>query len=760
MQTLPIGKYFPAYTLLCVEDNEDDFELIDHHLAIYKAAGLTMERCDSLETARSRLLRGGISIILLDLSLPDSEGVDTMKKMHLYAPEVPTIVLSGTTNFDVALESLKYGAEDYLPKNSVDAASLGRSLNFAMTRHIAREADGRLAAIVEASSDAIIGKTLSGTITSWNKGAEKLFGYSAAEATGKSIAIIIPPESTGELDEILTVLKNGDSIRNKETVRISKTGERIDVSATISPIVRPDGTITGAAAIDHDITDRKKTLRVLQESEERYRLLVSQVKDFAIFMLDANGLILSWNVGVKELKGYEAAEIIGKHFSVFYTIEDQKLGLPNSALKMAMAQGSHESQGWRVRKDCSRFFADVVITPVLGVDGALYGFTKVTRDITDRKLAEEEIANSRLRLSLALEAAAVGVWDFDLVKNSVWRSLRHDEIFGHKELLPDWNFDIFTSHVLAEDAASAKQAFQSGLEHGAFRLQCRIIRADDQAQRWISVRGENFRDEQGAVIRMMGTVADITDIKEKEEQQRLLAIMQEREDFMATLTHDMKNPLIAANRLLELFVEGSLGEISRRHHDMLQCLKESNYGLLTLIEDLLDVYRLEKDVSALEMANCDLVPPIVGCLSRIAAFADLRSIELINELPDKMLVRANVRSIERVVQNLLDNALKFTPDYGTIGVRLFSQSADTIIEIEDNGPGIALNEQSHLFKRFSQGAAGKRYSGGSGLGLYLCKQIVEAHGGTIECQSQPNKTTIFRVSLPKQASPKAVEPAE
>jgi signal transduction histidine kinase len=147
------------------------------------------------------------------------------------------------------------------------------------------------------------------------------------------------------------------------------------------------------------------------------------------------------------------------------------------------------------------------------------------------------------------------------------------------------------------------------------------------------------------------------------------------------------------------------------------------------------------------------VPAIVGCLSRIAAFAELRSIELINELPDKMLVRANARSIQRVVQNLLDNALKFTPDYGTIVIRLFSLSANTIIEIQDNGPGIAPNEQSHLFKRFSQGAAGKRYSGGSGLGLYLCKQIVEAHGGTIECQSQPSQTTIFRVSLPTAGKP-------
>lgn len=123
-----------------------------------------------------------------------------------------------------------------------------------------------------------------------------------------------------------------------------------------------------------------------------------------------------------------------------------------------------------------------------------------------------------------------------------------------------------------------------------------------------------------------------------------------------------------------------------------------------------------------------------------------------------MIVRADTSSIERVVQNLLDNALKFAPDSGAIKVRLVSTDPNTILEIEDNGPGIAPEEQSLLFKRFYQGAAGKRYTGGSGLGLYLCKQIVVAHSGSIECQSKPGQTTVFRVSLPTQ-NPKTQQEA-
>jgi PAS domain S-box-containing protein len=748
MQTQRAGNSILTSAILCVENNEDSFELIAHHLAAFTEEGLLIERCDSLKAARSRLVKGGIETILLDLSLPDSQGIDTLKMMKLYAPDIPTIVLSGTTDFDIALESLKYGAEDYLIKDSLDTASLVRSINYAMTRHTERESSGQLAAIVESSPDAIIGKTVNGFITSWNKGAEELFGYSAAEAKGKSIAIIIPLDLPNELDEILTAIKNGDCIRNKETVRIKKSGERVDVSATITPIVRQDGTIGGAAAIDRDISERKKTQRVLQESEERYRLLVSQVKDYAIFVLDPQGLVQSWNEGAKRIKGYEAAEIIGKHISVFYTNEDQLLGVPESQLKIALTNGSFEDRGWRLRKDGARFFANDVTTPLFSADGALYGFTMVVRDITKAKLAEKETADAKLRLSMALEAAAIGVWDFDLTKNSVWRSLRHDEIFGLKNLLPEWNFDIFANYILPEDLASAKEAFRLGREEGHFRMQCRIIRADDKSIRFISVRGETFRNEHGDPVRMMGTVADITDIRQREEQLRFLAIMGEREEFMATLTHDMKNPLIGANRLLELFIAGTLGAMTTKQSEMLQCIINSNSGLLKLIGELIDVYRFEKDVSILTKADCDIASLISSCVRGTEPFARLRSIKVTTAIPEKLVVSVDAGRLERVVQNLLDNALKFAPGGGAIHIRLVNLHGQTIIEVEDNGPGIAPEEQCRLFKRFAQGNAGKRYTGGSGLGLYLCRQIVEAHGGTIECHSQPSKTTLFRVCLP------------
>jgi signal transduction histidine kinase len=280
-------------------------------------------------------------------------------------------------------------------------------------------------------------------------------------------------------------------------------------------------------------------------------------------------------------------------------------------------------------------------------------------------------------------------------------------------------------------------------------MECRIYRASDSALRWISSQGETFRDENGKPIRMMGAVVDITERKEREEQDRLVAVIKEREDFMATLTHDMKNPIIAANRLLEMFVSGNLGELTEQQQEIMQCMFDSNVGVLKLIANLTDVYRLEKNVNSLVLSDVNLSLLLSSFANRMKHFAELRHVKIIAEIPSApQEVQADRVQIERVFQNLLDNALKFSPSGGTVRIVMSMTEHHHIIEVEDNGPGIAADELPLLFKRFSQGRAGKRYTGGSGLGLYLCKQIVEAHGGTIDCQSQVAQYTKFRVCLP------------
>jgi PAS domain S-box-containing protein len=249
----------------------------------------------------------------------------------------------------------------------------------------------RLAAIVESSADAVIGKDLNSIITSWNEAAEKMFGYSAAEMVGKSITLIIPPERHDEEEQILSKIKQGQRVEHFETQRLNKNGGLVDISVTVSPIKDSHGTVIGASKVARNITGRKQVEVALRESEERFRLLVEGVQEYAIILLDLEGHVVSWNAGAERLKGYKAEEIIGRSFSMFYPPEDIAAGKPAMELKSAAEQGRWEDEGWRVRADGTRFWANVLITALKDDAGNLRGFSKLTRDITERKQAEEAL---------------------------------------------------------------------------------------------------------------------------------------------------------------------------------------------------------------------------------------------------------------------------------------------------------------------------------------------------------------------------------
>jgi PAS domain S-box-containing protein len=273
-----------------------------------------------------------------------------------------------------------------------------------------------------------------------------------------------------------------------------------------------------------DISAQKEAERRLRESEEHLRLLVNGVRDYAIFRLDPSGQVASWNQGAERIKGYSANEIVGRHFSTFYPPEDTRNGKPERELQAAIAEGHYEEEGWRIRKDGSRFWANVVITALRDETGTLRGFSKITRDITEHRRAEELLRESEQRLTLASTSGEVGVWDLDLIADQAWRSLQHDRIFGYESLLPHWGKEVFSRHVVPEDRESVEQRFEEAFQTGHLEFECRIIRAD-QAMRWISAKGEVVRNQQGQPIRMTGVVTDVT---ERKRAQDLLHESEER----------------------------------------------------------------------------------------------------------------------------------------------------------------------------------------------------------------------------------------
>lgn len=248
-----------------------------------------------------------------------------------------------------------------------------------------------------------------GIISTWNQGAQRFKGYTAAEILGQHFSRFYTEEDklAGEPARALHAAAH-EGKYEKEGWRVRKGGERFWAHVVIDPIRDEDGKLIGFAKITRDVTERRNTQQALLESEKRFSLLVQGVTDYAIYMLDPQGHVTNWNGGANRIKGYAAEEIIGQHFSRFYTPEDRSAGLPFQALKIAEREGKYEKEGWRIRKDGTRFWAHVIIDAIRDENGKLIGFAKVTRDITERKEAQEALEQAREALVQAQKMEAVG----------------------------------------------------------------------------------------------------------------------------------------------------------------------------------------------------------------------------------------------------------------------------------------------------------------------------------------------------------------
>jgi PAS domain S-box-containing protein len=272
-----------------------------------------------------------------------------------------------------------------------------------------RESEQHFAHLVAGVKDyAIFLLDPQGVVKTWNAGAERIKGFAADEIIGRHFSTFYTEESIamGWPQHELAVAKTEGRFED-EGWRVRKDGSRFWTNVVITAIYDPDGSLSGFIKITRDLSERKAAEEALRLSEERFRLLVAGVKEYAIFLLDPDGNVVSWNEGAARIKGYAAHEIIGKHFSSFYTSEDLEAGKPARELEIARQVGSVEDEGWRVKKDRSLFWANVVITAIYDEDRRLVGFAKVTRDLTDKRKA------------VALEAA-------DRQKNEFLAMLAHE----------------------------------------------------------------------------------------------------------------------------------------------------------------------------------------------------------------------------------------------------------------------------------------------------------------------------------------------
>lgn len=317
--------------------------------------------------------------------------------------------------------------------------------------------------LIDAVHDyAIFGLSPTGEIRSWNEGASRIMGYKADEIVGRNFSVFYGPEDLENRKPARELEVAGREGRiEDEGWRIRKDGARFWANTVITVLRNDDGTVRGFVKVTRDLTRRREAEEHLRQSEEIFRLLVASVKDYAIFLLDPEGNVATWNAGAQAIKGYTPQEIIGKHFSTFYPEQDKLAGKPAMELRVARAEGRYEEEGWRIRKDGSRFWANVVITAVHDERGKLRGFAKVTRDMTDRKRSEDarlKADEDRRRAEASYRAAE----EANQAKDEFLMTLSHElrtpmtAIMGWSRLLPTLSpDDPVVPQALASIARSA-----------------------------------------------------------------------------------------------------------------------------------------------------------------------------------------------------------------------------------------------------------------------------------------------------------------
>ncbi|MET4745146.1 PAS domain S-box-containing protein [Bradyrhizobium japonicum] len=509
------------------------------------------------------------------------------------------------------------------------------------------------------------------------------------------------------------------------------------------------------------ILDGKKKFEASQSAEGRYRMLVEAVTDYAIYMLDPTGIVSSWNPGARRFKGYEESEIIGEHFSRFYTEEDRKSELPRRALETAAREGKFEAEGWRVRKDGSRFWAYVIIDPIKDSEGKLVGYAKVTRDLTERRAAEAELRRSQEQFRLLVQ----GVTDYAIYllspegKVASWNA-GAERIKGYKpEEIIGQHFSVFYTN---DDRSSGlpKLALATARQDGRFEKEGLRVRKDG-SQFWANVVLDAIHDEEGALIGFAKITRDVTERKKTEEKldrTREALVQAQKMEAIGHLTggvaHDFNNLLMAIQGSLELMKRRLPAGDTQMHQFLDNALQGAQRGAALTQRMLAFARRQElklQTINVTELVNgmTELLQSSLGSSAQIETHFSIG-------LPK---VAADANQLELAILNLTMNARDAMPKGGTIVISARERTVHdepglkpggyVCLAVKDTGTGMDEETVRRATEPFyTTKGVGK----GTGLGLPMVLGMTEQSGGKLYLKSKPGEGTTVELCLPVAAS--------
>jgi PAS domain S-box-containing protein len=514
--------------------------------------------------------------------------------------------------------------------------------------------------------------------------------------------------------------------------------------------------------VEVDLNDRLDAgHRDATESDALFRLLVETVEDYAIFMLDPTGRVATWNAGAQRFKGYTAGEIIGQHFSVFYPASDVAAGKCDRALEVAARIGRFEDEGWRVRKDGSRFWANVVITALRDSTGTLLGFGKVTRDLTERKAAEEQRRADDHRFALLVGSVKdYALLSLDPSGNVTTWNAGAEHIKGYAA--PEIIGSHFSRFYPEDDVRAGKceHELTQAARDGRFEDEGWRVRKDG-SRFWANVVISAMRDDLGNLIGYSKVTRDLTERRRAEAEaaarQAAEQASRAKDEFLAMLGHELRNPLapiISALQLLKLRADTR----SAREH---QVIERQVKQMIHLVDDLLDVSRISRGKIELKQAALDVRDALAKAAEiAIPLFERKQQAFEVNVPAYPLVVRGDEGRLTQVFANLLNNAGKYTHEGGEIVMTVRHDRAHIVVEVQDNGMGIEPALLPRMFELFVQGYQdADRAEGGLGIGLTLVRSLVQLHGGEVEARSEgPRRGSTFIVRLPASDQPIEGEP--
>lgn len=585
--------------------------------------------------------------------------------------------------------------------------------------------------IIQTFSEALVLVDEEGVVTWSNQRAEEVFGYSGGKLVGFNLHEMLPG-----LSQELSILKKKEN--GKSYYGITSTKKKISLYIKTRPI-NIEGQFYSLLSMTH-LTGKSKI-------EKDFKSIIDGIQDYAIVTLDEKGNVASWNLGAERMKGYKESEILGRHFSIFYPPEDIVAGKPEREIELAKEVHRVEDEGWRIKKNGSKFWANIIITPIYEEDGTLKGFLKVIRDLTERMAMEE-------RFRLIVESAPIAMIMVDNAGGIVLSNVQAEILFGYtKEEFCENTIEVLVPERYRMDHPQKRLKFfksPQARSMGAGRDLTGLRK--DGSEVPIEIGLSPIETSEGLFV-----LASIVDISERKKNEGLLAARKAalkasemKSQFLANMSHEIRTPMNGITGLVDLLLESGL------NHEQGECadsIKRSAESLLTVINDILDFSKVEAGKMELSSSSFSLSSLIKDTVKLFQGRASEKKLNLKSDLPEReYYLKGDPHRIRQVLSNLINNAIKFTGQ-GCVSVSLVIEDETNLncsfkVIVSDTGIGISQESHDDLFKVFSQvDESATRKFGGTGLGLSISKQLIELMGGEIGVDSKLGTGSQFWIKL-------------